>query len=85
MSEMEARALFAQPLLEQETDPDELEEVMERADDYWTLAQLQGLEREAYLTEIVEANAIDADEAAAIRAEAEQMIARFQQLFANHD
>jgi hypothetical protein len=85
MSEMEARALFAQPLLEKETDPDALEEVMERADDYWTLAQLQGLEREAYLDEIVEANAIDADEAAAIRAEAQQMILRFQQLFADRN
>jgi hypothetical protein len=78
---MEARALFAQPLLERVDDPDTLEATMERADDYWTLAQLQGLERDAYLDEIVEANAIDADEATAIRAEAERMLLRFQTLF----
>ena len=81
LSEMEARALFAQPLLERVDDPDTLEATMERADDYWTLAQLQGLERDASLDEIVEANAIDADEATAIRAEAERMLLRFQTLF----
>jgi hypothetical protein len=81
LSEMEARALFAQPLLERVDDPDALETAMERADDYWTLAQLQGLERDVYLDEIVGANALDADEAAAIRAEAEEMILRFRTLF----
>jgi hypothetical protein len=81
LSEMEARALFAQPLLERVEDPDALEATMERADDYWTLAQLRGLERDALLDEIVGANAIDADEAAAIRAEAEEMLLRFRTLF----
>ncbi len=80
---MEARALFAQPLLEHEDDPDALDAAMERADDYWTLAQLRGLERDAFLDELVEANALDADEAEAIRAEARQMLARFQSLFPN--
>ncbi len=83
LSEMEARALFAQPLLEQEDDPDALDAAMERADDYWTLAQLRGLERDAFLDEFVEANALDADEAEAIRAEAGRMLARFQSLFPN--
>jgi len=81
MNEMEARALFAQPLLEQESDPDALEDAMERADDYWTLAQLRGLERDAFLDEIIGANAIDDDEAAALRAEAEDMMQRYQHLF----
>jgi hypothetical protein len=81
MSEMEARALFAQPLLEKETDPDALEDAMERADDYWTLAQLRGLERDAFLDEIVGANAIDDAEAASLRAEAEAMMQRYRQLF----
>lgn len=83
LSEMEARALFAQPLLEREHDPDALDQAMERADEYWTLAHLQGLEREAYLDELVDAIALDADEAEAVRAEARTMLARFQSLFPN--
>ncbi len=83
LSEMEARALFAQPLLEREDDPDALDDAMERADDYWSLAQLRGLERDAFLDELVEANALDAAEAEQIRAEAQQMLDRFQSLFPN--
>lgn len=81
LSEMEARALFAQPLLERLDDPDALDTAMERADEYWTLAQLHGVERDAYLEDLVEAFAIDEDEAAAIREEAEAMTARFRALF----
>lgn len=81
LSEMEARALFAQPLLEPHTDPDDLDAAMERADEYWTLARLHGVEREVYLDELVEALAIDEEEAAAIRAEAEAMTERFRSLF----
>jgi hypothetical protein len=83
LSEMEARALFAQPLLEREDDPDALDAAMERADDYWSLAQLRGLERDAFLDELVEANALDAAEAEQIRAEARHMLDRFQSLFPN--
>ena len=54
---------------------------MERADEYWTLAQLHGVERDAYLEDIVEAFAIDDDEAAQIRTEADAMTARFRDLF----
>lgn len=81
LSEMEARALFAQPLLEALDDPDEFDAAMERADEYWTLAQLRGVEREAYLHDLVDALAVDAAEAEQIRAEAERMVARFQALF----
>ena len=81
LSEMEARALFAQPLLEPHTDPDDLDAAMERADEYWTLARLHGVEREVYLDELVEALAIDEEEAEAIRAEALAMTERFRSLF----
>ena len=81
LGEMEARALFAQPLLERLTDPDAFDAAMERADEYWTLAQLHGVEREAYLDELVSALALDDDEAARIRAEATEMVARFRTLF----
>ena len=83
LSEMEARALFAQPLLERESDPDALDAAMERADDYWSLAQLRGLEQDAFLDELVEVHAIDEAEAEQIRAEAEQMLDRFESLFPN--
>lgn len=81
LPEMEARALFAQPLLARLDDPDELDAAMERADEYWTLAQLHGVERDAYLEDVVEAFAIDEREAAQIRAEADEMTARFRALF----
>lgn len=81
LNEMDARALFAQPLLEGETDLDALDDAMDRAAEYWTLAQHPGPEREAYLDEIISVFAIDEAEAATIRAEARQMIDRFQALF----
>ncbi len=81
LGEMEARALFAQPLLEDETDLDALDAAMERADEYWTLAHLRGPKREAHLDEIVEAFAADEAGAAALRAEAERMAERFGSLF----
>ena len=81
LGEMEARALFAQPLLEREHDPDALDAAMERADEYWTLAQLHGVEHDAYLDVLGEAIALGDDEAARIRGEAEAMTARFRSLF----
>lgn len=81
LSEMEARALFAQPLLERLADPDAFDSAMERADEYWTLAQLHGVEREAYLDELLEALALDEAEAERLRDEAAEMVARFQTLF----
>lgn len=84
LSEMEARALFAQPLLERLDDPDDLDAAMERADEYWTLAQLRGVTYDARLDDFVDAFALNADEAVRLRAEAETMKARFQSLFPEH-
>lgn len=81
LNEMEARALFAQPLLGDATDPDALDAAMERAEEYWMLAQLHGLERGVYLQEIIDALALDEAEAARIREEAERMVRRFYELF----
>ncbi|MDX1530728.1 MAG: hypothetical protein R3362_04310 [Rhodothermales bacterium] len=81
LGELEAQALFAQPLFAEVSDPDELEAAMERANEYWTLAHLHGPEREQYLDAYVEAVALDRDEAAALRAEAERMTRRFYELF----
>lgn len=83
LSEMEARALFAQPLLEALDDPDDLDAAMERADEYWTLAQLRGVEHDAYVEEIVDAFAVSADEATQFRTEAKAMTTRFKALFPN--
>ena len=84
LGEMEARALFAQPLLERLDDPDDLDLAMERADEYWALAQLHGVAYEARLDEFVDAFALSADEGVQLRAEAEAMRARFRSLFPEH-
>ncbi len=81
LSEMDARALFAQPMLEGITDLDELDDAMDRANEYWTLVQLHGPEHEAHLDEILSVFAVNEAEAAAIRTEAAQMIVRFETLF----
>ena len=80
LSEIEARALFAQPLLEDPAlmdDPDAFENAMQRADAYWALARDAGADAEAAATEFAEG---DADEAA----EAMLMIQRFRELFPEH-
>ena len=81
LTEMEARALFAQPLLERLDDPDDLDAAMERADEYWSLAQRRGVEYDSRLDVLVDALALSADEATQIRAEAEAMTERFRSLF----
>ena len=84
LGEMEARALFAQPLLESLDDPDDLDAAMERAEEYWALAQLHGVAYDARLDEFVDAFALSADEGVRLRAEAEAMKARFRSLFPKH-
>lgn len=84
ISEMEARALFAQPLLETPgtlADATAFEHAMERASAYWYLAQAPETEREARLRETVAAlsNGLGPE---AVEAEARQMIARYERLFA---
>ena len=81
LSETEARALFAQPLLEDPdvvTDPDAFEEAMERADAYWDFARSGG-DADAFAKEVA-----PPDERAAVAEEARTMAGRFRELFPEH-
>ena len=82
LSEIEARALFAQPLLEAAgdlTDEAAFETALERADGYWALAHRDDLSDEAY-SAFARAHAGDGDPAA-VEAEARAMVARYRELF----
>ncbi len=78
LSEIEARALFAQPLLEDPalmSDPDAFEDALQKADAYWALARDSGsMPPQAAADQFAEG---DADEAA----QAAEMIERFRTLF----
>jgi len=87
LSEIEARALFAQPLLDDPSmlaDPDAVERVMERANAYWALAQIPAAEREAALHEAAAQLANGRGDRKAIEAEARRMVERFHVLFPDH-
>ncbi len=76
LSETEARARFAQPLLESPevmTDPDAFEAALARADDYWDLARSGG-----------DPDAFAQAHADVEPAEARDMIERFRDLFPEH-
>jgi hypothetical protein len=84
LGELEARALFAQPLLEDEralADPDVFDAIMERASDYWHLAQLPEHEQQAYLNALARAHAGTPEDVDRVREEAGRMVARFYTLF----
>lgn len=78
LSEIEARALFAQPLLEEPElleDPDAFEEALQKADAYWALARDAGsADAQAAADDFAEGDAAEA-------AEAVTMIERFRSLF----
>ena len=85
LSEVEARALFAQPLLESPevmADADAFEAALARADDYWTLARSASgpADAEAFARQ----HATDDAEHAALRDEALAMIERYRELFPEH-
>ena len=83
LSEIEARALFAQPLLddpETQADADAFEAALARADDYWTLAQEAGGDPDA----AADAFAREHGGGAAVRDEARRMIDRYRELFPEH-
>lgn len=87
LSEVEARALFAQPLLETDvtlTDADALEAAMDRAACYWGIARLPAAEQETAVQEVVEALARSPHEHEVLRAEARAMLARYDALFPEH-
>ena len=82
LSETEARARFAQPLLESPeimTDPDAFEDALARADDYWDLARTGG-DPDAFAAE----HAQSADEKRRLADEARSMLDRFRELFPEH-
>lgn len=83
LSEVEARALFAQPLLDDpETllDADAFEAAMERANAYWLLARRPAEELEDAIRETA-ASLAKNGEAERIAEEARRMVERYRQLF----
>ena len=84
LSEIEARALFAQTLLDDpntQADPDAFEAALARADDYWTLAQEAGDDPDAAAAAFAREHA-GGDPS--VRDEARRMIARYRELFPEH-
>ncbi|WP_420454162.1 hypothetical protein [Rubrivirga sp.] len=80
LSETEARARFAQPLLESPevmTDPDAFEAALALADDYWDLARAGG-DPDAF------ARGHPAGDRERVADEARRMVARFRELFPEH-
>ena len=76
MSDVEARAVFAQPLVDAAgADPDALDAALARADDYWTFAQTAPADASAA------GRAFARDNAGASAEEAEQMVRRYRDLF----
>ncbi len=84
LPETEARALFAQPLLNQAEDLDDMEDAIERATAYWELAQLPFDVREDRLEALLVTLASASVERGQLRDEAHTMIARFEDLFPEH-
>lgn len=82
LSETEARARFAQPLLESPevmTDPDAFETALARADDYWDLAR-RGGDPDAFAKEVAAASG----DRQRLADEARTMVERFRELFPEH-
>lgn len=87
LSETEARALFAQPLLEDPEvliDPDAFEDALARADDYWQLARETDGDAAPAARAWAEAHASAPQDVAPLAAEAERMVERFRTLFPRH-
>jgi hypothetical protein len=84
LSELEARALFAQPLMEAAAasgDADALEAAMERASVYWQVAHAHAEDREVALADALDALAPAPDARPAVAEEARDMLARYRELF----
>ncbi|HLA64812.1 MAG TPA: hypothetical protein VK610_10325, partial [Rhodothermales bacterium] len=87
IGEMEARALFAQPLVEAaaaDGDVDALEAAIDRATHYWTIATAHPGDQAGALDEAVATLAGSPAERPAVAEEARQMLARYQALFPEH-
>ena len=86
LSEVEARALFAQPLLDDPAtiaDADAFEAALARADDYWALAR-SSADPDADARAFAQEHGASEDEAERLRAEARAMIDRYRELFPEH-
>ena len=84
LSELEARAVFAQPLLETAAasgDADALEAAMDRASHYWHVAQAPEEDRTNALADAIAELAPTPEERPALADEARRMLARYQELF----
>jgi hypothetical protein len=81
LSELEAQALFAQPLLDGTEDADQMESALERAHAYWELAHIRGSERELFLRELIHQFGREMGGAEGVEQEAHRMLARFAELF----
>ncbi|MDX1418600.1 MAG: hypothetical protein R3181_01420 [Rubricoccaceae bacterium] len=87
LSEIEARALFAQPLLDDPstlTDPEAFEDAMERINAYWALAQIPAADRESALRDASGALAGHGGDLGDVEREARRMVERFHVLFPEH-
>ena len=84
LNEVDAQALFAQPLLDASDDPDAVEASMERAHAYWELAHRPAAERQPGLRALVSEFARTEPERETIMQEALQMLQRFDALFPEH-
>ena len=85
LSETEARALFAQPLLEDPdvvTDPDAFEAATARADRYWALARTAP--DDDALATFVDAELGPDDDRQTLADEARRMVDRYRELFHRH-
>ncbi|MDX1438913.1 MAG: hypothetical protein R3284_03320 [Rubricoccaceae bacterium] len=84
LSEIEARAIFAEPLLEDPGvlgDVDAFESAVERANQYWMLAEMPEADREHVFKDVLRAIAESDSDMAAFELEARAMITRFYELF----
>jgi hypothetical protein len=84
LSELEAQALFAQPLMDSANDADEMEEAMERAHAYWELAHNPPREREGHMQDVIDSLGGSHRRRAEVEREAREMLARFDELFPGH-
>lgn len=87
MSDIEARALFAQPLLDRPealTDGDEFEEAIAIADELWVVAQQAGGNADAAAKKFARERGVAPENEAALVADAKMMIERFWALFPEH-
>lgn len=81
LSELEAQALFAQPLLDDAEEPEAIEAAMDRATAYWEIAHSPEAHRDQLIEDVARSFASGRDQRATILREARDMIDRFAALF----